>query len=174
MKISLTLVALITALGSLRGAEPTTKEQPPRVTVVQLVKEPSKFEGMRVEVEGYWITGFEWSYFTATADNPEPLPIWLERWMIDPSEPQIDVAAIKLAVEGADKNAHLEPSNSSRQYWVRCIGRFSHVIVRRSTPAAPGVGFGHLGVYPSKLRLEKIIEVRAMPLPNDFFPRLPD
>lgn len=170
----LTLVALFAALGSLSGAEPATKEQPKSVTVAQLVNEPSKFEGKRVEIEGYWITGFEWSYFTAKADNPEPLPIWLERWMLDPSGPPIDIAAIKLAVEGADKNANLEPSNSSRQYWVRCIGRFSHVNVRRSTPAAPGVGFGHLGVYPSQLRLEKIVEIRAMPLPKDFFPRLPD
>ena len=174
MKAILALLTLVTALGGLKGAVQATKEQLQRVTVAQLVEEPSKFNGMRLEVEGYWITGFEWSYLSPTVDNLEPLPIWLQRWMLDPSEPRIDVAAIKLAVEGADKNADFEPAGSSRQYRIRCIGRFMHVTVRRSTPDAPGIGFGHLGVYPSQLRLEKIVEIRAMPLPKDFFPRLPD
>ncbi len=174
MKMIVTLLALFSALGNLDAVEPATKEQPQQVTVEQLVKEPSKFNGMRIEVEGYWITGFEWSYFTAKADDSETLSIWLMLWMLDSNEPRIDIAAIKLALEGADKNAGFEPSGSSRQYRMRCIGRFTHVNVRRSTHDDPGVGFGHLGVYPSQLRLEKIIEIQAIPLPKDFFPKLHD
>ena len=161
-------------LGLTAGMRAANENQPERVTATQLVGSPQQFSGKRVIVEGYWITGFEWSYLSSKPDNSQPLPIWLERWMMNSSEPPIDIAAIASAVDKADQAAILIPTNSSRQYWIKCIGRFAHVTVRRSTREKPGLGFGHVGVYPSQFRLEKIIEIRAMPLPKDFLPELPE
>lgn len=166
--------ALSVLVCSAFAAEPVTQERPQVVSVAELIGRPTAFEGKRIEVEGYWVSGFEWSYLSATRNNVQALPIWLERWMMAGDADATDRRAIKAAIEAADQKAGFVAKGHSRQYRIRCVGIFSHVTVRRATPDQPGIGFGHLGVYPSEFRLEKIVEIHAVPLPEDFFPRLPE
>lgn len=172
--VALNLITWAVLVSCALAAESEALRKPQVVSVAELIAKPTAFDGKRVEVEGYWVSGFEWSYLSATPNNTEALPIWLERWITPTNSGRIDLDATRIALESADKKAGFVVRGHSRQYRIRCVGIFSHVTVRRSTPEKPGVGFGHLGAYPSEFRLETILEAKAVALPEDFFPRIPE
>ena len=137
-------------------------------TVKQLVENPGNYSGKKVEVSGYWITGFEWSYLCGDPEDRGP-EIWVERWVTSDTPPAEvkALAAAKQKIAAAYKAAKVKSPIASTCVWIKMRGQFEH---RDSIKPRDGEsfesGFGHLGHWKSRFAIDEVLEVKAVPEPK--------
>jgi hypothetical protein len=157
---SATCLFLVLVLSSY--AEP--KKYPIEVTAEQLLTHPDQYSGMNVIVSGYWARGFEESILDTDANLIHRSNIWVQTWKESDADPAISEKAYVEIVRRAQMDAHLDEYPSSAFLWIKCEGLFE--TNKNAGKQTQVMEFGHLGGYSSRLILSRIIEIKALPVPE--------
>lgn len=154
----LSFILLVFLVGCARSASGDSKAAIPdiviEVSAKQLLEEPNKYADKTVHVSGYWVRGFEWSNFSASADD-RTSEIWLNAFLAPPNSP------VEIGLKKAYTAAGMEWPRMNIRAFITCEGLFEHrkfSIDERTI----GPGFGHLGHYHSQLSISKLIKVKPM------------
>lgn len=134
------------------------------VSAADLIKTPERFSGHQVRVTGYWVLAFEQSSLSET-DSPNKLPpIWVESFSMPGGREVKNPKAITAALESAYRAVG---TNRRMKYDVLLVtleGFFDHkssIEPTEETRPFPN-GFGHLGQYPSRLTIERVVEIKLV------------
>ena len=154
--LPLLLLSLISSTYAAESkAENKEKPKTVEVTVAQLLDEPAKYSSKSVSITGYWIRGFEWSYFSES-EGGTTSDIWVGNFLAparSPIEAQLKSAYVATGMEWPRGNIRVS---------ITCEGLFEYRDFKFDETKM-GSGFGHLGHYHSQISISKITTIKVLP-----------
>ena len=154
MKLT-SLSLLLCLVGCINAPEPMSELI--AVTAKQLLDSLQRYADKIVRVSGYWVRGFEWSNFSANADDITS-DIWLDALFLRPD------SSLSAELQKKYIAAGMEWPHMHLRVWIDLEGRFEHHPFKLDETRTPfGTGFGHLSRYQSQIRIIKYYEIRPMP-----------